>query len=255
MPSAASFKQLGQAMSNDKAPLLLLHGWQHSIENLWGLGQALSQKHSVYLLDLPGFGDAPIQSEDWSTADYVRFVHAFIQQEGIKPIVVGHSFGGRITVKLAALYPEAIADQIVLIGVPGLPRASLKKKVRRLFLRYLAKSIKLFDRVFRTKFFLNSFAPRYGSTDYKNAGRLKNLFVKTVNEDLTQFAAKVKQKTFLLWGKNDFEAPLEQAHAYNELIIDSRLQVLPHHGHEPFADVGAHYIARLINEFIAEKRS
>ena len=252
--SAASFKHLGQAVSKEDAPLLLLHGWQHSIQNLLSLGQALSAEREVYLLDLPGFGNAPIQSEDWSTAEYVRYVHDFIQSQGIKPIVLGHSFGGRITVKLAALYPEAIADKIILIGVPGLPRSSLWKKTRRLYLRYLAKSIKLFDLIFRTKFFLNHFAPRFGSTDYKNAGRLKNLFVKTVNEDLTQFAAKIKKEAFLLWGKNDFEAPLEQAYGYKELIVDSTLQVLPHHGHEPFADVGSHYVARLIKEFIAKSR-
>ncbi len=44
-------------------PLLMLHGWAHSLENLRGLGELLSQDRAVHLIDLPGFGQSGVPTE------------------------------------------------------------------------------------------------------------------------------------------------------------------------------------------------
>ncbi len=241
------FKKLGTT----GATLLMLHGWQHSQANLLDLAKFLSKDYQVYLLDLPGFGITPSLSEEASTADYVQFVRRLIEQENINPILIGHSFGGRIAVKLAALYPEILAEKLILIGTPGFPQRKTPWQATRLkVLKYFSKTLKLIDQVFRTSLFKNYFVPKFGSSDYQRAGELRKLLVKTVNENLSEYAVKIKQKTLLLWGANDTQAGMEQAKAYNEAIDNSELRVLAYQGHEPFADVGAHYCAKIIREFL-----
>lgn len=243
------FKKLGETGES----VLMLHGWQHSHANLLDLAKFLSKDYQVYLLDLPGFGKTPMLSEEASTADYVQYVKSFLEQEGITPTLIGHSFGGRISVKLAALYPEIIDEKLILIGTPGFPQRKTFWQASRLkLLKYFSKTLKVIDAVIRTNFFKNYFVPKFGSSDYQQAGNLRKLLVKTVNENLSEFAVKIRKKTLLLWGANDTQAGLEQAYAYKEEIHNSELRVLAYQGHEPFADVGAHYCAKIIREFLAK---
>jgi pimeloyl-ACP methyl ester carboxylesterase len=80
---------------------------------------------------------------------------------------------------------------------------------------------------------------------------MRKTLVKVVNEDLTAEASAINAPTLLIWGKRDLEAPLGIGVRYRELIADSELIVLPHGGHEPFADVGAHLVASYIERFIS----
>ena len=247
MTNVASFKKIGSSGPE----LLLLHGWQHSIENLWELGKCLSKTYQVYLLELPGFAGLALPSKDWSTADYVQYIREFIEENKIKPVLIGHSFGGRLAVKLAALYPDLLADNLILIGTPGVPSAQNPLKKLRLFLlKYSAKLLKLCDRIFKSSFFENKFVPRFASADYKQSGELKALLVRTLKENLTDFASRIDKRTLLLWGQFDRQAPLDQARAYRDLIRKSELKILPYHGHEPFGDVGAHYCSKIISRFL-----
>ena len=88
-----------------------------------------------------------------------------------------------------------------------------------------------------------------GSTDYKNAkGVMREILVKTVNEDLSECAKKIKCPTLLIWGENDEAVPLEEARELDNLIDDSALIVLP----------GTHYcylenlrqVENIINNFL-----
>ena len=91
-----------------------------------------------------------------------------------------------------------------------------------------------------------------GSVDYRNATpKMREILVKTVNEDLGECAKKIKCKALLIWGDNDTAVPVNQAKELDELIEDSKLIVLP----------GTHYlyleklgeVSSLINDFIKEE--
>ena len=102
-------------------PLVLLHGgsgsWTHWIRNV----EHLAQYRTVWVLDIPGFGDSSLP-EGVTDADglvpYVAeiFTHTF----GGKAVdVMGFSFGGMTAGLLAAQYPHFIR-QLILVGAPGL---------------------------------------------------------------------------------------------------------------------------------------
>lgn len=237
--------------------VVMLHGWGRSLDLLRGLGELLSASCRVVLVDLPGFGNSPLPhgaSNDgggWSTLDYAERIVRWLDAEGIaKCILVGHSFGGRISVQIAARYQDRIAG-VVLIGSHGLQRTRTPREQLRIScIKRLVSLAKGIDGTLGTRLFQHYLAPRFGSTDYKNAGELRKTLVKTVNEDLSEQAKGIKAPTLLVWGANDTETPPELGRKYRSLIEGSELIVLPHKDHEPFRDVGAHLIATYIDSFV-----
>jgi pimeloyl-ACP methyl ester carboxylesterase len=249
-----------EAFGSEGPTLVLLHGWGRSADALRPLAELLASGCRVVLIDLPGFGRSPLPfgaSNDgggWSTLEYSERVKSFLDQSGITEcILVGHSFGGRLSVRLAAKYPEMVKG-LVLIGSHGLTRKrSLREEVRVRAIKALVSVTKAIDGATGSRLFAHYLAPKFGSRDYKAAGDLKKTLVKTVNEDLAPQASQIKAPTLLLWGEDDRETPLDLARAFNHRISDSKLCIFPHKGHEPFADVGSHLLAHYIVEFISSR--
>jgi pimeloyl-ACP methyl ester carboxylesterase len=99
---------------SSKTPLVLLHAfpvtyamWQHQIG-------ALSDKHEVYALDLPGFGSSPTLREDASIAAYARAVLALLDEQGIgKAVFGGCSMGGYIIFEIWRQAKKRVAGMIL----------------------------------------------------------------------------------------------------------------------------------------------
>lgn len=239
-----------------KLQLLLLHGWGQNLLSLLPLGELLSNHGEVHLLDLPGFGQSDIPplsegNQSWGTGDYCRRVLQYIDENKLNGVIVlGHSFGGRIAIRLASDYPDKVKG-LVLISSAGLKRSfSWQRKIRFKLQSLLRRLIKACDRIFKSKLFEDWYIPRYASPDYKNSGRLRGVLVRTVNEDLTESAKKVSCPTLLVWGSADTETPIEMAYRLNSLIRSSELVELPGVGHLPFLNAGSHLLCYVIRPFL-----
>ena len=91
-----------------------------------------------------------------------------------------------------------------------------------------------------------------GSVDYRNATpKMREILVKTVNEDLSLCAKKVKCKALLIWGDKDTAVPVEQAKELDELLENSKLIILPGTHYLYLEKIGE--VSKLINEFIKEE--
>jgi pimeloyl-ACP methyl ester carboxylesterase len=230
--------------------LLMLHGWGQNLESMRGLGELLSKHARVHLVDLPGFGRSPAPSEDWDTVGYAERIRKYLIDNNIvQADMLGHSFGGRVSIRLASRYPELVRS-VTLINSGGLKRVQGKAKLKSRAIQILGKTLKMLDKTFGAKVWETWFVPRFASVDYKNAGKLRNILVKTVNEDVTEAAGKITAPVFLLWGELDTETPLEMGQRYNTIIRNSKLVVLPGKGHFPFLGDSAHLCARYIIEFL-----
>lgn len=241
-----NFKIIGQGPA-----LLMLHGWQKNLQDLLPLAELLQSNATIHLLDLPGFGDSPIPKEDWDTAQYADRILIYLEQQKLTKVdLFGHSFGGRVAVRLASAYPSRVRS-LILTATPGIPiQRSLAFKLRRTLISRLGKITKGIDKMVGTSLFTNHFAPRFGSTDYLQAGALRKILVKAVNENLTLDAQKIQAPTLLLWGDQDQETPLQIGQQFNKLIPRSDLLVLPNRGHHCFADVDGHLCAFYIKQFL-----
>lgn len=233
--------------------ILVMHGWGVSLDAMRLLGDLLGKWYQVVLVDLPGFGKSPKPDADWNTTEYAERMAKYIEEEKISSAhLIGHSFGGRVAVRLASHFPEKVKS-VVLVNSAGLQRTlSGKRKLKSVRTKILARTCKAVDAIFGTKTYTNWYTPRYASRDYLNAGAMRNIMVKAVTEDCTPDAMKVTAPTFLLWGEKDDETPVEFGKRFNALIKNSKLVVMPGKDHFPFLDEGAHLCASHILRFLRE---
>ncbi len=220
--------------------LVLLHGWGQNIEMMKPLGDRLSDKYRVTIIDLPGFGNSDEPKSDWTIEEYCEFVEEVLKKIKVSnPTMIGHSFGGRISIVYAA---RNKIDKLVLFGSPCVRRAQkLSLKVR------ILKKMKQIPGLNK----MEGFAKRHiGSRDYKNASdMMRRILVKTVNQDLSDYAKKIKHPTLLIWGDNDTEVPVEQAKELEKLLADVGLIVLPNSGHYAYLE-NLLQVEKIIKEFV-----
>lgn len=198
--------------------ILLLHGWGQNIEMMKPLGDNFSDRFRITILDLPGFGESEEPKEPWKIQDYEDMLEEFIQETDIKkPIVIGHSFGGRLAIRYSSRNP---VEKVVLFGSPCIRiKEELPLTVKAL------KTIKKLPGMNS----LGEYMKKYiGSRDYKNASPImRQTLVEVVNEDLSKYAREIEEPTLLIWGENDTEAPLNDAKELEKIMIDAALIVLP----------------------------
>ena len=198
--------------------IILLHGWGQNIQMMQPLGDLLYNKFRITILDFPGYGNSEEPDEVLGVKDYAMIVHELALKLKIKkPTLIGHSFGGRVAICYGALYE---VNKIVLFGAPCVrvkKGLTLKEKILK-----KAKTLPGMGRI-------AEIAKNYiGSTDYKQASpKMREILVKTVNEDLSDYAKKIKAPTLLIWGEDDEAAPLEEAKLLEKLLTDGALIVLP----------------------------
>ncbi|MCR3956000.1 MAG: alpha/beta hydrolase, partial [Gudongella sp.] len=96
-------------------PVLILHGWGASIETVMPIVNTLKKSHTVFALDLPGFGKSQEPQEVFGSFCYADIVKEFMDR--LMPgrlSLVGHSFGGKLAIILSSKYPDLI-HRVVLI--------------------------------------------------------------------------------------------------------------------------------------------
>lgn len=204
------------------ATVLALHGWgrrgKDFAETLRGL--------SGIAPDLPGFGASPAPGAVIGADAYADIVAGILDCFDEPPVLVGHSFGGRVAVCLAARYPDRVGD-LVLTGVP-LIRLETRKRPPAIYrlVRWLnTVGLVSDERIEREK-------KRRGSADYRAAdGVMRDILVKVVNESYEGQLGRIDNRVHLLWGADDDEVPVSVAEAASALLSDSKLEVLPGVGH------------------------
>ena len=198
--------------------IVLLHGWGQNIEMMKPIGDNLCSNHRITILDLPGFGESEEPKEVWNIGDYSNMLEEFLNRLDIKkPVIMGHSFGGRLAIRYSARNP---IEKLVLFGSPCIRiQENLPLKVK------ILKGLKKLPG-------MNSFGEymkKYiGSRDYKAASPvMRQTLVEVVNEDLSKYAREIEEPALLIWGNNDIEAPLNEAKELEKIMVDAALIVLP----------------------------
>lgn len=216
--------------------VLLLHGWGVDQKTLEPLRQHLARSCQAVSLDLPGFGGSSAPETAWSVFEYADFVERFMKALGLQdPILMGHSFGGRLSIILGS---RGIGKKIILTDAAGiLPKRSWKYYLR-VYSYKAAKKIFSIPPLthFREKA-LKLWLSSNPSSDYSQAqGVMRQIFVKVVNQDLQPLLEKIKASTLLLWGENDTATPLSDGQLMEKLIPDAGLVVFEGCGHYPFLE-------------------
>lgn len=202
--------------------VLALPGWLHPPSD-WDATLRALDVGSV-ALDLPGFGGATPEPDaatgSGGYADLVEpVVDELVDAEGGAPVVlVGHSFGGRVAVHLAARRPDAVAG-LVLTGVPRLvaaDRPPTKPALGYRAARWLHRRGILPDSR------MEELRRRSGSADYRNAPSvtMRNVLVAVTNEVYEEPLRRVRCPVELVWGEADTAAPVGDVRRATTLLGD-----------------------------------
>lgn len=219
--------------------ILLLHGWGQNIEMMKMLGDNFSDRFRITILDFPGFGFSEEPSESWNIKDYADMLEEFINELDIKkPIIMGHSFGGRVAIRYSANH---VVEKIVLFGSPCVREdTELPLNVK------ILKGIKKLPGMDKIGEFAKNFI---GSRDYKAASPImRQTLVNVVNEDLSKYAKEIDCPTLLIWGENDLEAPVSDAKILESIMVDAALIVLPGTHYAYIENLGQ--VVNILNNFI-----
>jgi pimeloyl-ACP methyl ester carboxylesterase len=244
--------RLAGAAPQGAAELVWAHGWGHTHEALLPLAQAMRPMADSWLVDLPGFGASPAPPFAWGTADYADAMAEWLATlPAGRKIWVGHSFGCRVGLQLAARHPQAV-EALFLIAAHGLqPRRSLATRLKRAPRRAAFRLARALTPEGPAR---DRLRERYGSTDYRNAGAMRPVLVKAVNENLSEVARAVRIPVVLVHGDGDRESPPEIAERLHTLIPDSRLNLLRGFDHWTILSDGRHQVVHLLGALLESQR-
>ncbi|MDD6942317.1 MAG: alpha/beta hydrolase [Bacilli bacterium] len=221
--------------------VLLLHGWGQNIQMMRPIGDNLCSNHRITIIDFPGFGESDEPSTPWTIDDYSLLIENLVRELNIrKPIVMGHSFGGRVAIHFSANNP---IEKLVLFGSPCI-RENKKLPLSTRILKKL-KTLPGMDK-------LGEEMKKYiGSRDYKAASPImRQTLVNVINEDLSSYARKIEEPTLLIWGEADTEAPVDDARELEKIMIDAALIILPGTHYAYLENLGQ--VINILNSFLKE---
>ena len=207
--------------------VVLLHGWGQNTEMMDPIGKGLEKNFYITNIDLPGFGKSSEPTYGYTVYDYYEVIDKLLTKLKIKnPIIIGHSFGGKIAIIYAA---KKKVDKLILLASP-FRRSAKKNSVKVKILKFLKKVpvVKELESYMKTKI---------GSTDYRNATpMMRTILVNTVNEDVCEYLKKIDASTLLIWGDKDTAVSVEDAKYAESIMKDAGLVVYPNCTHYAYLE-------------------
>ena len=186
--------------------------------------------------DLPGFGHSDAPTRPWGTGEYAEAMAELMERMGAPAPLLGHSFGGRIALRVAVERPQLVR-RLVLVATPGVRLVSWRTRLRRLMYRALRPL---------------PWSRRLGSPDWRRAGPLRSTLVRVVEEDLSGLLPRVGAPVLLVWGERDREVPLRVGQAMGQRLPQARLLVFPRAGHFCYLERLAQF-CEAVEEFLREE--
>lgn len=239
-------------VEGEGSPVVLMHGWGCTHETVKSIADICLKSHKVYSVDFPGFGgstEPPIKDCVWGVEEYTQIIEKLVEKEGItNPILIGHSFGGRVAIVYAS---RNQTDKVVLVDAAGVkPRRKMNYYIKIYSFKFAKRWLRLIYGKDGGERRIEKMRSKRGSSDYANSSpTMKAILSKVVNEDLCHIMPKIEAPTLLIWGKDDTATPLSDAEKMEKLILDAGLVVFEGCGHYSFLD-NRNGFAAVLDNFI-----
>ena len=234
-----AYKISGPAEAGKTA--VVLQGWGTEMGLYDSVAATIHDSYRVIQLDFPGFGASDEPREPWNVDAYADFICDFFDALNIaNATLIGHSYGGRVIIKLAARESRGELpfniEKIVLIDSAGvMPERSTRQKLS--VRRYKIKRKFLTSKPIHSMFpeVIDYWLSKQGSADYRTASpMMKKCLVMAVNEDLKDIMPLVEPETLLVWGDLDTDTPISDARTMERLMPNAGLAVLEGTDHFSF---------------------
>jgi pimeloyl-ACP methyl ester carboxylesterase len=241
--------------------LIILHGWQSSAKR-WEKVKEIIEENGIRVIcpNIPGFKNGNELEKPWNLDNYIDWFSDFVIQSKLEYpdiedgfYLLGHSFGGRMTIKIASKKIFKL-NGIILVSAAGIKR---NQTIHSEIMGLAAKLIRAFNvgdsPISRNTYnFLRIFFYRYiiRKTDYLNAkGTLNDTIKNILAEDLKEVLCDISEPTKIIWGDKDRITPLRDAYLMKERIKNSHIDILKGIRHTPYLEC-PEKLANLIVKFI-----
>lgn len=202
---------------------IFLHGWGVEHTSIELFDNVLKEENSLFV-DFPPFGKSGNNPKGWSIFTYANMIIKLCQKLNIQKYnLIGHSFGGRVSIIIAALCKEE-TNRLVLIDSAGVkPKRNIKFRLN--VLRYKIRKRLGLD------------ISKYGSEDYKKLDEnMREVFKNIVNTHLETFMSMIRCRTLIVFGKDDRVTPVYMAYEIHKRIKTSKLVLVYGAGHFCFQE-------------------
>ena len=201
--------------------ILFLHGWGCDGSVFLPVANRLSGYRSI-LPDLNGFGKTPPPPCAWDVRNYAEATAEMLRGMGVNnTLVVAHSFGARVALALAALYP---VEGMLLVAPAALKLFSFRRVCKVAVYKGKKLLKKLGFRVTLPK----------GSADYAACSpQMRPTFLRVVNGNVRPLLKKVSCPVVIINGRQDCETTVRHAKALKRRLKNCTL-TLTEGGHFAF---------------------
>lgn len=243
------FNMYYEIHGSGKKSIVILPGWGNTRETFELFINYFREKYRIIIIDYPGFGKSSFPKRDLDINDYAQLIKEFLEDLGIfNPIIIAHSFGGRIATLLSSKYHIKI-EKMVFMDVAGLRRKSLKRWFKVKIYKINKFLIKTFVKKQQEKH-LEKLRKKYGSSDYNSlTDEMVKTFSNIVNEDLRKYIPNIKEELLLLWGMNDCDTPLKDGYYFNKKVDNSALIIFPRGTHFVYLEYPC-TVCKIIESFV-----
>ena len=214
-------------------PFLILHGWGSNIDRWEKISDKIADGgYKVVTVDMPGFGKSDVPEVAWGFDDYIAWIEKFTATlPGFEKdfYLLGHSFGGTLSIIYAVKHPEKIR-KLFLVSSAGIRKKTFKKTI----LADIAGFTKNFKNIplygVARKAFYKYFV---GRTDYLTVKEsMKDTYLKIIQKDFSALIPKIIVPTIIIWGDKDNITMVEDAYYMENVINGAKLIIIPGAGHD-----------------------
>src|SRR5258707_4733123 len=104
--------------------VVLVHGLGGNLRNFYGLVDKLAAGCRVVAVDRPGSGYSTVPGEHPTLSAQAAIIARFLHRLGLdRPLLVGHSLGGALSLALALDYPDSVRALVLISTLSQVERA------------------------------------------------------------------------------------------------------------------------------------
>lgn len=209
--------------------VIILHGWTKTLDRWQKFLDALKEKGiSADLPKIPGITGK--LEKVWKLEDYVKWLKNIIDKKNEKVILICHSNGGRIALAFTNSFPQKV-DKLILIDSAGIYHNELPLRIKRIVFKTIAKVAK---KITSSELMKNLLYKLARESDYKDLNEnSKQTMINLISTDLKPMLPQIQTPTLIIWGRDDKITPLSDGILMNNLIRNSKLEIIENARHSP----------------------
>ena len=255
---------------NGDTTALLLHGFASSARMWDTIIEHSDMDATWWAVDLPGFGETPAPEGIITIDEHVAAVIRFVEAHNLKPnLVMAHSTGGAIALKLAITRPDLVEKMVVISPVVTGEFTSggvFSKIVRSQLGTALLRSTPALLEILQKSRIAERFTSLAGIgvdnmevkqqmiTDFHAMNPVSSIetMISLAQHNMTQFLTEIQQPILVIVGDKDLTVPCSEGKLAAQYMPHAEIKIFAGAYHHPHEEQPVEFAAAVRDFLIAQ---